>query len=90
MATGDASNFLISIINCVSSFFVTSRIFLGFENDSMHAVDWPGAFVLSREKLFAADGTSHDVADKWIALWQISCEVHLLPTSSQMLVKKLL
>ena len=64
------------------SCFVTSRIFLGFKDDSVHAIDWPCTFVLSGEKLLAADGTCYDVANERVALWQISCEVHLLPVVS--------
>jgi len=83
MATGDAPSLQISILNNVRSFFVTSRIFLGFKDDSVHAIDWPCTFILSGEKLLAADGTCYDVAYKRIALWQISCEVHLLPVVSE-------
>ena len=44
----------------------------------MHAVDRPVG-VAVREELLALDSACYDVANEWVLLWQICCEVHLLP-----------
>ena len=57
----------------------TGILTLSFENDCMHAINWSSCLVLAWEELFAADCTRNDVTDKWVSLWQVGSEVHLLP-----------
>ena len=49
------------------------------EDDCVHPVHRT-TLGLSREELLTPHGTSDNVAHKGVSLWQVSCEVHLLPT----------
>jgi hypothetical protein len=51
-----------------------------FQNDGVHSVYWPRLRTLG-EKLFASDSARYDVADEWVALWQVSCKVHFFPAN---------
>ena len=75
----------ISIIGCGlgACRLATSVLTLGFQNYSMHAINWSSCLVLAWKELFTADSTRNDVTDKWVSLWQVGSEVHLLPETEK-------
>lgn len=57
----------------------TPRVFVGLEDDGVHAVDRPASLALPGEEFLTSHGTCYDVADQRIPLGQVRREVHLLP-----------
>lgn len=49
-----------------------------FQDYCMHPIDWTG-FTALFKKFLTANGTCNDVAHKWVALGQVSGEVHFFP-----------
>ena len=71
------------IVTKLISILLSGRWLLGrlstLEDDCMHAIYWSSVLRRSRKEFLTTDCACDDIADEWISLWQVSCEVHLLP-----------
>lgn len=85
LAASAVTLLLISIIGCrllrARAGFAAGVLAAGLQDDGVHAVHWGTSLVLPREEFLAPDGARYDVTDQRVSLWQVSREVHLLPTA---------